>query len=90
MVTSGWIDLADIVAGQDGSTIDNSGPTVQPDFFPTSRTTQDDAYTRAATYRWGVVIVGDGLLKLQLQGLHAAAAWLSGRHQFQGYPAPVI
>lgn len=67
MVTSGWIDLADIVAGQDASTIDNSGPTVQPDFFLNRRTTQDDAYTRAATYRWGVVIGNDGLLKLQLR-----------------------
>jgi hypothetical protein len=37
-----------------------------------------------AAFRWAVIVGDNKALRLQLQGLPAAAVMLSGRHQFKG------
>ena len=84
MVTSNWIDVADIAGGNDLAVIDPRGNEISPDVFLTQLAALGDDEPKAASYRWGVMVGSDGLPKLQLQGLPATAVWLSGRHQFKG------
>jgi hypothetical protein len=84
VMMSCWIDVTDTVEGNDASILNQKGgDTTAAEFHAMMASSSTDA-PESAAFHLGLVISGDGLLKLQLQGLPAAAAWLSGHHQFKG------
>jgi hypothetical protein len=76
MMTSSWIDVPALVCSNE-ATVHNSS-------FMERLESASDYEPEAASIRWAVVAGEDYSLRLQLQGLPAAAVLLSGRHQFKG------
>jgi hypothetical protein len=83
MMTSCWIDVVDAVEGNDTSILDQKGDDVIAADFRALMASSSTNAPVVAAFCWGVMIGSDGLLKLQLQGLPAAAALLSGRQLFK-------
>jgi hypothetical protein len=84
MVTSGWTDIAAMVSSNDAAVFNESDVEVSAATFQASLEDTADHEPDATSLRWAVIIGSDKLLKLQLQGLPAAASMLSGKHHFKG------
>ncbi len=84
MVTSAWTDVSAMVSSNDAAVFNESNVEVSAAAFRASLEDNADHEPDAASLRWAVVIGSDRLLKLQLQGLPAAASLLSRKHHFKG------
>jgi hypothetical protein len=84
MVTSGWTDVAAMVSSNDAAVFNESDVELSTAAFRAGLEDTADHEPDAASLRWAVVIGSNKLLKLQLQGLPAAASLLSGKHHFKG------
>jgi hypothetical protein len=84
MVSSAWVDVASMVSANDAEVLDDQGQGVSNRSFLSRLADAADHEPDAASLCWAVTIGGDLMPKLQLQGLPAAAALLSGKHQFKG------
>ncbi len=84
MVSLAWVDVTTMVSANDATVVDNQGQGVSNRLFLSRLADAADHEPEAASLRWAVTIGGDLMPKLQLQGLPAAAALLSGKHQFKG------
>jgi hypothetical protein len=84
MVISGWTDAAAMVSSNDAAVFNESHMEVSAAAFRASLEDTADHEPDATFLRWTVIIGSDKLLKLQLQGLPAAASMLSGKHHLKG------
>jgi hypothetical protein len=84
MARSSWIDVAALVSSNNASIYNECGSEVTAATFLASLEDTADHELDVTSLRWAVVIGCDRLLKLQLQGLPAAANLLSGKHHFKG------
>jgi hypothetical protein len=84
MMTSSWIDVPALVCSNEASVHNSSGSEVLPATFMERLESASNYELDAASICWAVIAGEDDSLRLQLQGLPAAAVLLSGRHQFKG------
>ncbi len=84
MLSSAWTDISALISGNDATVLDDLGQGVSNRMVLSRLADMADYEPEAASLRWAVTIGCDMLPKLQLQGLPAAAALLSGKHQFKG------
>ena len=79
LTTSGWIDVADLVAANNATVLDPTGAGIPNAEFQQILGELPDEGPEACSIRWAVVAGEDSLLKLQLQALPSDAASLNGR-----------
>jgi hypothetical protein len=84
MLSSSWIDAPAHICSNESTVHDETGAEVHPAEFMMRLDECADYEPEGAAFRWAVTVGEDGTLRLQLQGLPAAAVILSGRHQFKG------
>ena len=84
MLTSSWLDVPAMVCSNEAVVHDASDTALLPADFMGLLDDCSDLEPEGAAFRWAVIVGEDGSLRLQLQGLPAAAVMLSGRHQFKG------
>jgi hypothetical protein len=84
MVTSSWTDVTAMISSNDAAVFNEGDVEVSAAAFRAGLEDTADHEPDAASLRWAVIIGSDKLLKLQLQGLPAAASLLSGKHHFKG------
>lgn len=89
MLSSSWIDAPAHICSNESAVFDETGAEVTPAEFMTRLDEGADYEPEGAAFRWAITVGEDGTLRLQLQGLPAAAVILSGRHQFKGLVQPV-
>ncbi len=83
-MTSSWIDVPTHICSNEATVYDAAGVAVHPADFMERLDSTANHEPDGAAFCWAVIVGDDGALRLQLQGLPAAAVILSGRHQFKG------
>jgi hypothetical protein len=84
MLSSSWLDAPAHICSNESTVFDETGTEIHPADFMTRLDECADFEPEGAAFRWAVTVGEDSTLRLQLQGLPAAAVVLSGRHQFEG------
>ncbi len=84
MLTSSWMDVPAMVCCNEATVHNATGEEVLPASFMTRLESAAEFEPEAASIRWAVTVGEDEALRLQLQGLPAAAVLLTGKHQFKG------